>query len=96
MLQILDGKVIQSNILLGDAVELKGAALTAHNLSILKAQKIHECKKYLESTDWLVVRMAETGKALPTEEAEKRLRIRGDIDLIEAATTITAVKALGI
>ncbi|MFJ2455288.1 hypothetical protein ACIOWK_26750, partial [Pseudomonas protegens] len=39
-------------------------------------QKAQEARKYLQQTDWLVVRKLETGKEVPADIAEKRAEAR--------------------
>jgi uncharacterized protein (DUF427 family) len=43
--------------------------------TILNQQK-HEAREYLNTTDWYVHRMSETGKAIPDDVLEKRQTAR--------------------
>ncbi|MBL4917991.1 hypothetical protein [Szabonella alba] len=38
-----------------------------------------EALAYLASTDWMVIRAAETGKAMPEDVAEARAAARGEV-----------------
>lgn len=47
-------------------------------------QKIDKLKDYLDSTDWYVVRFAETGVEIPEEVKDKRAEARAEIDRLRA------------
>ena len=44
------------------------------------AQKIAEAKIYLSSTDWYVIREADSGKVMPSDIKTKRAKARQDIE----------------
>nr|BFD39992.1 hypothetical protein FFPRI1PSEUD_14910 [Pseudomonas sp. FFPRI_1] len=47
--------------------------------SIKKEQETREALKYLSDTDWYVMRLVETGKAIPEDIAAKRAEARTTI-----------------
>ena len=72
--------------LVGDKVELTAQELEAHINPLKTAEQLQqevnaEALVYLASTDWYVVRQAETGVIIPAEivtaRAEARLKIVG-------------------
>ena len=48
-----------------------------------KQVKIAQCKHYLNSTDWYIIRLADSGDVIPDEVRIKRTQARDNIDLIE-------------
>jgi hypothetical protein len=53
--------------------------LTAEQVAETEAISIKRAaKQYLKDTDWYAIRYAETGKAIPSDVAEKRIQARLD------------------
>ena len=52
------------------------ADLEAEAQAELRAREKADARAYLASTDWLVTRLAETGKAIPANVAELRAQAR--------------------
>lgn len=56
-----------------DFTRIKTAETSAADL---QAEYVQQAWSYLAQTDWMVVRLAETGKELPPGVAKKRARAR--------------------
>lgn len=54
----------------------------------IEKMRINELKGYLDSTDWYVIRFAETGKVIPTEIKTKRQNARNEISLLKKKYTV--------
>lgn len=67
-------------------------------LSTLKNEKINQCKVYLLSTDWQIIRLSDpsSGESLKEEVAEKRTLARSLQNDIEACTTLEELNAINI
>ena len=67
-------------------------------LEELKAQKIAQCKAYLSSTDWQIIRLSDPTSGEPLKEgvAENRSLARSLQDDIAACTTIEELNNINI
>ena len=76
----LDGS--QDHLITSDMKEISLEQIDSINkakqeeLEATKECKVQEAKAYLASTDWMVTRQAETGKAIPDEVKAKRQEAR--------------------
>ena len=68
----------------------------AELLQEAKTSKIPQCKSYLSSTDWYVIRKADNGTAIPTQIETNRELARTLQDNINACTTIEELNLINI
>ena len=64
----------------------------------LKNQKIAQCKAYLSSTDWQIIRLSDPTSGQPLKEgvAENRSLARSLQDTIEACTTLEQLNNINV
>jgi len=72
---------IGKRLVAGEWVEEVAPGLEAENPKAVKAARkieeaVQEARAYLASTDWLAVRLAETGKPIPSDIIAKRAKAR--------------------
>ena len=65
-------------------------------LDDLKLHGIRNRQRYLNSTDWLLIRKYETTTAVSEEDLTKRQLARDEISLIRDATTFEEVNSIDI
>lgn len=63
----------------------------SYELKEVKETKISQCKSYLNSTDWYIIRLADSGDVMPDEVKTKRTQARDNINLIESCTTLEEI-----
>ena len=70
----------------------------ATELRALKSKKINQCKAYLASTDWQIIRLSDptSGESLKEGVAENRSLARSLQDTIEACTTLEELNNINI
>ena len=66
------------------------------DLEDLKLYGIRNRLKYLEATDWYIIRKCETNNAIPTTILEKRQLARDTISQITEATTFEQISDINI
>jgi hypothetical protein len=79
-------------------VELTQEEIDVYKLEQAKASKINECKAYLASTDWQIIRLSDPTSGEPLKEgvAENRSLARSLQDDIEACTTLEELNNINI
>jgi hypothetical protein len=80
--------LLSANYSSGDWREATEEEALPSRLKKAKDAKIAQCKAYLLSTDWQVVRFAETQVAVDSQVLTNRGLARSNQDLITASTTL--------
>lgn len=81
-----------------DWQELTQGEIDTYKLENAKAEKIAQCKVYLNSTDWQIIRLADPTSNEPLKEgvAENRALARSLQGDIAACTTLEELNAINI